>query len=145
MILHKLKAGKVEKLEDLQIVVLLSALSHSLSTLGDAAGGIGNSCRKILSDLVVHSAPAVRLEAATCARSFMAAIPALGSKMLDTLVDNMVKDHGDLITIAMPNSNRKQSSKKDQNEPNLARNTKDAQKIKQENSLWESTDQFRLK
>ena len=40
MILHKLKPKKVDKLDDLQIVVLLSALSHLLSALGDAAGGI---------------------------------------------------------------------------------------------------------
>ena len=114
MILHKLKPKKVDKLDDLQIVVLLSALSHLLSALGDAAGGIGADCRNVLSDLVVHPAHAVRLETATCARSFMAAIPALGSKLLDELVENMVKNHGDLITIAMSKKGRKKPSKKEQ-------------------------------
>ena len=113
-ILRKLKPEKVDKLQDPQVVVLLSALSHTVATLGDAAGGISGDSKIVLSDLIVHPSRAIRLEAAACARSLMVAAPTYGSKLLDELVQNMIENHGSLVTIAAAKTKRKKASKTDQ-------------------------------
>ena len=82
--------------------------------MGDAAGGIGADIKIILSDLIVHPSRAIRLEAAACARSLMVAVPALGSKLLDELVQNMIENHGSLVTVAAAQTKRKKASKTDQ-------------------------------
>jgi hypothetical protein len=109
-----LRPSKSDLLEDNQIVILLTLLSHALSPLGDAGGSLGTRIVKVLNDLVVHSNHLVRLEAAACARTLMAALPSFGSTMLDLLVDRMVLDHGELVGLAVTGNSKKRPSQDEQ-------------------------------